>query len=383
ADLELELQWLSPGGRRVRNPDDLHDLLRAVGDLSDQEIAARTDGDGAPFVSTLTEEHRAIRIRVAGEARAAAAEDAARFRDALGAAVPRGLPGAFTTPVADAIGDLLGRYAGPHDPSATGDAARRLGMPVVEARDTLARLESAGRLVHGEFRPGGSEREWCDVEVLRRLRRRSLAVLRREVEPVDQATLARFLPAWQGLDAPRRGLDALVDTVAQLQGAAIPASVLERDALPARVDGYSPGRLDELVANGEVTWIGAGGLGASDGRVVLCFRDQARLLAPPPADPGPSGPLHDAVRPPPAPRAAARAEGTPGGFAGVYPALRGLEESGKARRGYFVAGLGAAQFALPGAVDRLRAARTAPPRTTVLAATDPAQPYGGALAWPA
>ena len=495
--LELELQWLAPDGRRVRSTDDLHDLLRDVGDLRDDELAARADVDIEPLVAALLAEHRAIRIRIAGEARVAAAEDAARFRDALGAATPRGLPGAFVEPVADPLADLVARYARTHGPFRAADAAQRLGLPVEPVRRALDRIEAFGRVVTGEFRPDGLEREWCDVEVLRRLRRRSLARLRREVEPVDHETFARFLPAWQGVGEGRRGPDALLDAIGLLQGAAVPASVLETEVLASRVGGYRPFDLDELCAAGEVVWIGAGGIGGHDGRVSLCFRDDVRLLAPPlPPDP-PEGPLVDALRahlgtygasfwpdlvraagtaderavlaalwdlvwagevtndglaalravlgaklrsagsgkgtprpgrltrlgppagagrwslvaplrmPAPSPtelmaaraqqlltrygvvtREAVKAEGIPGGYAGVYPALRTLEEAGRARRGYFVAGLGAAQFALPGAAERLRGGRSGPGESdrdttvVVLAATDPAQPYGAALPWP-
>jgi ATP-dependent Lhr-like helicase len=488
--LELELQWLAPDARRVRGADDLHDLLRDVGDLRDDEITARAEVDAEPLLAALLAEHRAIRIRVAGEARVAAAEDAARFRDALGAATPRGLPGAFTESVADPLGDLVARYARTHGPFVPAEAAARLGLATEPVRRALDRLEAYGRIVSGEFRPNGLEREWCDVEVLRRLRRRSLARLRREVEPVDHATFARFLPAWQGVGEGRRGPAALLDAIAVLQGTAVPASTLESEVLPARVGGYRSLDLDELCAAGEVVWIGVGGIGAHDGRITLCFRDDVRSYGPPPGD-APDGPLVNALRtqlgahgasfwpdlvraagtaderavlaalwdlvwagevtndglaplravlgarprggaakqrprpgrltrlgppagagrwsllaplraPAPSPteltaaraqqlltrhgvvtREAVRAEGVPGGFAGVYPALRTLEESGRARRGYFVDGLGAAQFALPGAAERLRGMRhDHDARVVVLSATDPAQPYGAALPWP-
>jgi ATP-dependent helicase Lhr and Lhr-like helicase len=374
-----------------------------------------------------------------------------------------------------------------------GDVAARLGVGVDRIRHVLESLDAEGRVAHGEFRPGGVEREWCDVEVLRRLRRMSLAALRREVEPVDAAALGRFLPAWQSAARPSGSSDALAEAIARLQGAAAPWSVLERDVLPARVRSYRPADLDALAASGEVVWIGAGALGAGDGRVALCFRDQVRLLAPPAPEERPDGELHDALRahltahgasfwpdiasaagvaderavlgalwdlvwagevtndtmaplrafgsrrssrssragarprpgtmrrtgPPaaagrwslvapllaPEPtvtelaharamqlldrygvvtREAVLAEGVPGGFAGVYGVLKTMEESGKVRRGYFVAGMGAAQFAHPGAVDRLRASRAGDggDETLVLAATDPAQPYGAALPWP-
>jgi ATP-dependent Lhr-like helicase len=487
AAVELEVARLAPGSRRARSADDLHDLLRVLGDLSTVELAPRVEGDTEALVAELERERRAIRVTVAGTPRVAAADDASRYRDALGAAIPIGLPAVFTEPVDDPLGDLLARYARTRGPFTTDEAASRFGVPGTEARVTLERLEQRGRVVRGEFRPAGAGREWCDVEVLRRLRRRSLAALRREIEPVEPPVYARFALAWQGIASPRRGTDALVDALSQLQGAAIPASVLETDVLASRVDRYRPSMLDELCASGDVVWIGAGATGATDGRVVLCFRDQASLLAPAATEP-PAGPVADALRahleragasfwpellraagepdervvldalwelawagvvtndglgalrarlagrpraprgrPPPGrltrlgPPAAAgrwslvatsvgtapsntevtmararqlldrhgvvtretvRAEGWPGGFAAVYPALRAMEDAGRARRGYFVAGLGAAQFALPGAADRLRGERAADSAPVVVAATDPAQLYGAALPWP-
>ena len=490
AELELELQRLVPN-RQARHPDDLHDLLFDLGPLTVDEVRARcVTPDPQPWIDELLAERRALDI--AGHL--AAAEDAARLRDALGWAIPQGLPSVFTDPVERPLDDLVARYARTHVPFLTADASVRLGVPADRVRAALVRLEDAGRIVHGEFRPGGSEREWCDATVLRTLRRRSLAALRHEIEPVDAQVFARFLPAWQGVARGRRGIDALVEAIEQLQGVAIPASVLERDVLAARVDGYRPAMLDELCAAGELVWMGAGALGADDGRVRIFFRDRVRLLASAPAvESLPTDEIHDALRdrllragasfwpdvvaaagtadeavvltalwdlvwsgevtndtfgplrvprrasarragrgrphpgrltrlgppagagrwslvvpllePAPSPteaahasalqlldrqgvvtREAVRAEGTAGGFAGVYPVLRALEESGRARRGWFVAGLGAAQFALPGAVDRLRAHRTVDEdeagRVLVLAATDPAQPYGAALNWP-
>jgi ATP-dependent Lhr-like helicase len=520
ADLELQLQRLSDG-RRARTVDELHDVLRELGELSPLELDARSEHDPAAWIRELLEQRRAIRVSVAGEARVAAAEDAARYRDALGAAIPAGLPAAFTDPQPDPLRSLIARYARTHTPFTSRDVASRFGIDSGLARDTLRALEADARVVEGEFRPGGMDREWCDVDVLRRLRRRSLAALRREVEPVEPAVLARFLPAWQGVGTGRHGADALAEALATLQGASIPASSFEVDVLSARVQGYRPAMLDELAAAGELVWAGAGAIGSEDGRIVLAFRDRASLLLPPVVDP-PEGPVHDAIRAhlvragasfwldlvaavgaatrvtdervilaalwdlvwsgeltndgfgplravlgrkprsagswrprpgrltrigPPAgsgrwslvdglrtgvtgdepsstermhalalqlldrhgvlTREAARGEGVAGGFAAVYPVLRALEESGRVRRGYFVAGLGAAQFALPGAVDRLRALRDEPEPleesdfelddardlhrdvalhpdadVVVLAATDPAQPYGAALPWP-
>jgi ATP-dependent helicase Lhr and Lhr-like helicase len=503
ADLELELQLLT-ADRRVSGPDALHDALRLLGDLSVDEAAARAaDPEAVPgWLAELEASRRALRLRIAGQDRWVAIEDAARFRDALGAAMPPGVPRAFLEPVDDPVGDLVGRWARTHGPFLAEEPARRLGLGVAVVADTLVRLEVAGRVVEGEFRPGGSGREWLDAEVLRRLRRRSLAALRKEVEPVAQDALARFLLAWQGVGpaGPRRAdLDALYQVIEQLQGAAVPASALERQVLPARLPGYSPGLLDQLCAAGEVVWVGAGPLGSDDGWVSLYLADQAPLLLPEPL-PVELSPLAVAVRDalagqgamffrqlsdavgstndtdlllaiwelvwaglvtndtmaplrgllsggvrstgrtarsrrtgrprrpalpsrlgPPAgagrwslaptrsadgtrrlhaaaeqllerhgvvTRGAVIAERVPGGFAGVYPVLKAMEEAGRCRRGYFVDALGGAQFAVPGAVDRMRSladrgpVREREPQTVVLAAADPANPYGAALAWP-
>ena len=510
ADVELELQRLVAGGQ-ARDADEAHDLLRVLGPLTLDELTARSAPSAgsdaervAGWVRTLVEQRRAIEVRLAGREVVADAADAARLRDAAGAALPVGLPASSTEPVDDPLGDLCVRYARTHGPFLARDIARWLGVGEQPVTVQLASLVAGGRLLRGEFRPGGADREYCDAEVLRRIRRRCLAVLRQEVEPVPPEALARFLPAWQGVGGRRRGVDALADIVAQLQGAPVAASVLEVDVLASRVLGFKPADLDQLCTSGEVVWVGAGAIGATDGRVRLVFRDQAALLVPA-AEPC-EGAVHDALRnrlrdrgasfwpdlvaaaqaaslpydtetvlaalwdlawagevtndslaplrariagrarsrtrrppsrsgrsrrgrlrlgglsatgppsaagrwslvepllspqPPATESALARAhqlldrygvvtretalgEGTEGGFAGVYPVLKALEERGEARRGYFVAGLGAAQFALPGAVDRLRADRAPEPDAApvVLAATDPAQPYGAALSWP-
>jgi len=510
ADVELELQRLVTGGQ-ARDADELHDLLRVLGPLSPDELAARcvpsAESDServAGWVRTLVEQRRAIEVRLAGRDVVADASDAARLRDAAGAALPVGLPASSTEPVEDPLGDLCVRYGRTHGPFLARDVARWLGVGQQPVAARLASLVAEGRLLRGEFRPGGADREYCDAEVLRRIRRRCLASLRQEVDPVPPEALARFLPDWQGVGGRRRGVDALADVVAQLQGAPVAASVLEADVLACRMTGYKPADLDQLCTSGEVVWVGAGALGATDGRVRLVFRDQAALLVPA-AEPC-EGALHDVLRdrlgdrgalfwgdlvaaaqaaalpydtetvlaalwdlvwagevtndsltplrariagqprsrtrrppsragrsrrgrlrlgglsatgppsaagrwslvepllspqPPATESALARAhqlldrygvvtretalgEGQEGGFAGVYPVLKALEERGEARRGYFVAGLGAAQFALPGAVDRLRGSREPEPDAApvVLAATDPSQPYGAALGWP-
>jgi ATP-dependent Lhr-like helicase len=497
-EVELELQRLGEG-RAARSTDHLHDVLRTLGDLTIEEVSARVAGDPASLVERLVEDGRAIRVRVAGEERVAAVEDAARLRDALGVSLPLGLPGAFTEVADRPLEGLVRRYARTHGPFVPSDVASRLGASEDRVRAALAQLEADDIVVRGGFRPGGVGQEWCDADVLRRVRRRSLSILRREVEPVDAAALGRFLPAWQGADRPRGDVDALADAVARLQGTPIPASILETDVLPARVRGYRPADLDALVAGGDVAWVGTGGLGSDDGRIALVYRSDAASLLPEPPPERPEGPIHDAIRnlleergasfwpdlveatetaderillgalwdlvwagevtndtlaplrafvrggsakvrasrpgrrprpgalrragppagagrwslaeglrrPPPAAtermhalarqlldrhgvvtREAVLAEGLPGGFVGIYPVFRAMEDAGQVRRGYFVAGLGGAQFAHPGAVERLRSFRSpgsdedvdAP---VVLAAADPAQPYGAALPWPA
>ena len=505
ADIELELQCLTDG-RRARTADELHDVLRKVGDLTAAEVDLRCGvASGAQWLASLLDERRAIEIGIGDEVRFAAAEDAARYRDALGCALPLGLPIAFTDPVVRPLEELVGRYAKTHGPFLATDVARRLSAPVERIEGAIAALVNDDRVVLGEFRPGGVQREWCDVDVLRQLRRRSLAVLRKEVEPVEQEALARFIPAWHGIQAERRGAESLVAAIGMLAGAPIVASTLERDVLPSRIVAYRPAALDELCATGEVVWVGVGSIGARDGRIRMCFADQIGLLAPgwEPAV-APDGAIHRALRahlskrgasfwgqlreaapeatdtellvalwdlvwagevtndtlaplrallagggvvpkrapkrsgarprparltrlgppaaagrwslvqpllePPPPPTEAAHAqalqllerygvvtretvlaEGVLGGYASVYGVMKVLEERGRVRRGYFVAGLGAAQFALPGAVDRLRSVRDpidieiSPdrvPAPIVLAATDPAQPFGATLAWP-
>ncbi len=491
AEVELELQALADG-RRARGVDDAHDLLRRLGDLTPEELRARSDGDADAWAAELEAQHRALRVRIAGQERLIAVEDAGRVRDALGVNLPRGVPAVFAEPVERPLVSLLARFARTRGPFLGREPASRFGVPIERVSDALAELEAEGRVARGEFRPGGSEREWCDVDVLRSIRRRSLAVLRREVEPVAGDAFARFQLAWQAVARPRQGPSALVEAIEQLQGAAVPASILEIDVLPARVAGYRGSDLDALCAAGEVVWTGAGGIGADDGRVALFFRGSLPLLAAPTQDEAPHGPIHEAIRehlasrgasfwpeivaaartadeatllaalwdlvwagevtndtlaplravlgrrprtaakgrprpgalrrvgppagqgrwslvaplrePAPSPTGSAHAramqlldrhgvvtretvlaEGAPGGFAGVYGVLKALEESGKVRRGYFVEGLGAAQFALPGAVDRLREHREEPkePRAVALPTADPAQPYGATLPWPA
>ncbi len=486
AEADRELRRL-PADRHPRDVEGTADLLRELGPLTTPEAASR--GVGPRWLAELEEAHRAIRVRVAGSEHWAAIEDASRLRDALGVPPPVGVPEAFLEPVADPLADLLSRHARTHGPFPASAVAARFGLGVAVVNEGLRRLAAAGRVAEGEFTPGELGSEWCDTGVLRMLRRRSLARLRAEVEPSPHEALARFLPAWHGIGGSRlRGIDALVQAIEQLQGAAVPASALESLVLPARVPGYSPAMLDELTASGEVLWAGQGGLPGGDGWVSLYLADTAPLLMPEPADitvtpvhekvldalsdggavffrtlsdrigstndqelvtalwdlvwagrltndtlaplraklgsartthrprttrrrpvmPSRTGPPTVAGRwwllPDREPdttrrghalaetlldrygvviRGAVMAERTPGGFAAVYPVLKALEETGRCRRGYFVDGLGAAQFALPGAVDRLRATASSDgTRALVLAATDPANPYGAALPWP-
>ncbi|MFK8907494.1 ATP-dependent helicase [Streptomyces sp. YS-3] len=510
-ELEQELQWLTED-RRIKDLEGVADLLRVLGPLTDEELVAR--GAETPWAPELASARRAIRVRLGGVEHWAAIEDAGRLRDALGTALPVGVPEAFMEPVKDPLGDLLSRYARTHGPFTSATAAARFGLGTAVTEGALQRLAASGRVVQGEFHPAGLGQEWCDATVLRRLRRRSLAALRHELEPVPPAALATFLPQWQHLGSNSlRGIDGLARAVEQLQGAAVPASALEKLVLPSRVSDYGPGMLDELTTTGEVLWAGAGALPGKDGWVSLFLADAAPLLLPPPhpleltalhesvltalapgyglffrqiadqvratthpeaTDPqladavwdlawsgrltndtlaplrallgsgrtagstahrakrtvprGRYGSLTAAARsasrtgpptvsgrwsllparePDPTHRAhalartlldrhgvvtrgAVAAEGVEGGFSATYRILAAFEDSGQARRGYVVEGLGAAQFAMDGAVDRLRAAATArdraearpTPRGVVLAAADPANAYGAALPWP-
>nr|WP_228554334.1 ATP-dependent helicase [Catenulispora pinisilvae] len=545
--LEEELQYLTPS-RHARDSEDAADLLRLLGPLSTPEAAAR--GIEASWLVDLEGARRVIRVRIAGEERWAAIEDAGRLQDALGVPLPVGIPEAFTAVVADPLGDLVARYARTHGPFNAIEPASRFGIPASSVIAALERLAATGRALSGEFRPGGSGTEWCDAEVLRRVRRRTMAALRKEAEPVPPRTLAMLLPAWQSVgraaSTPLRGVDGVLRVVEQLAGAVVPASALERLILPSRVADYSPTMLDELTSSGEVVWAGAGSLAGDDGWVTLCPAELAPLLLPEPSDTLDPGPVHEAIldalgedaalflrgivarvsddfssaevlsglwdllwagyvtndtlaplrgllnsgksahktrRPTPrgryarfgvsaaaaktadqnaaaavSPSAAGRwsrlaprltdptrrahllgevlmdrygvvtrgsvmAERIPGGYAGVYSVLSAYEEAGRSRRGYFVEGLGAAQFAAEGAVDRLRSLAATletlenrehesigaviddsvhklmgtpheykprrPKKDTehvgalVLAATDPANAYGAALPWPA
>ena len=237
--------------------------------------------DVGAAIAELIAARRILSLRIAGEARVIAVEDASRFRDGLGIPLPVGLPEALLQPGRDPIGDLALRYARTHAPFPAADFAGRYGLAGAAAEDVLGRLAADARLIEGEFRPGGTKREWTDAGVLRMLRRRSLARLRHEVEPVDQPVLGRFATTWQGIVRRRHGADALLDVVEQLQGAPLPASILESEILPARLDGYDPSQLDAVTAAGEVIWVGVESLGERDGRVALYLADHLAHLLPP------------------------------------------------------------------------------------------------------
>ena len=304
-----ELQRLAPG-RACRDLEAVADLLRTIGPLSAAEVADRcTEPGAAPgWLAELAARRRAIEVRISGEARWAAIEDAGRLRDALGVPLPVGVPAAFTEPVPDPLEDLVARYARCHGPFTTADVAARYGLGQAVATGALRRLAAQGRVSEGEFRPGGRGAEWCDAEVLRLLRRRCLARLRKEAEPVPPEVLGAFLPAWQNAGqragggggqrpgrSPRAARpDAVYDAIEQLAGAPVPASALETLTLPGRVPGYQGALLDELTAAGEIVWAGAGGLPGGDGWLVLAPAHTAPLLLPPPSEITMT-PLHEAV----------------------------------------------------------------------------------------
>ena len=525
--VEQELQCLVPR-RQANSVDRVHDLLRVLGPMNRDELLLRWSGVPEALneaLEQLLENRRAIEVSIGAERRFADAADAARLRDALGCPLPQGLPAAFTDSIDRPLEYLVGRYCQTHGPITCEELSRELALPREIAMAVLGSLAASGRVLRGEFRPTGNTEEWVDVEVLRLLRRRTLASLRHAVEPVGPADLATFLQHWQGLGSEKL---TLVETLGQLQGAALVGSMLESDHLRPRCAEYDPSELDLLISQGEVLWVGAGGVGTTDGRVRLYFRADLKTLAEPP-EPSttPASPHHVAIRerlshhgasfwadlvagcseaglaydndtvlgalwdlvwsgevtndslhplrhrtmnasaprvstvvaksgrarrglratvplsaagrwslvwgtapnvvaPEPTATASssgsasaagssssgsasatvkplatvkslaraeqllarygvltremALSEGMDAGFAGVYPVLKTLEERGTVRRGYFVAGLGAAQFALPAAVDDLRRANF--DGAIILAADDPAQPYGAVLRWP-
>ncbi len=502
AEVEEQLLGLTET-TRARSADGIHDLLLRLGDLSHEELARRVASpDLLEHVPRLVRARRLLEIKVASEKRLIAIEDAARYRDALGVPLPPGLPTSLLVSVTAPVLELARRYARTHGPFTRQEISARFGLVSEQVEVALHTLLLDGRIVEGGFRPEGIHREWCDAEVLRLIRKKSLARLRKEIEPVEQQMFARLQTHWQGVLQPRRGLDALLDAVENLQGAPLPASILESAILPARITGYSPSDLDTLIAAGEVVWCGIEPLGEHDGRVALYLSDKLTSLLPPQQSAimadnllsereqallnelTRSGatfftPLHEAVgggypgesldalwslvwrglvtndtfhalraytakpstkqvkrqhnvpvfrsrrtTPPtaqgrwallplsqagPTPqeqanwshaialqllnrygivtRESVAQENLPGAFSAVYDVLKALEECGRIRRGYFVDGLGAAQFALSATVDLLRSLRTnaQPERAELItvAATDPANAYGAVLRWPA
>ncbi|MDJ0892611.1 MAG: DEAD/DEAH box helicase [Gammaproteobacteria bacterium] len=275
--LEAELQQTADDFR-ARDADELHDALRRLGDLEAEELTARCESDPAPWLHRLTRERRVAAVTVAGQRRWIAAEDAALFRDALGCMPPAGLPDSLLVPVEDAMQQLLRRYARHRGPFTSREPAVRYGLQPAQVEPALRILEAAGTLVRGEIRPGGSQLEWCDAEVLRRLKRLTLAKLRRTVAPVDAQALGSFLPRWHGIQGERQGPDRLLEVIGQLQGLPLPWSSLNSTILPQRVTGFTPDLLDMASATGLLVWVGCSALGSGDGRIALYRRDQAGLL---------------------------------------------------------------------------------------------------------
>jgi ATP-dependent Lhr-like helicase len=292
--LEQELQHLCEN-RRARDADELHDLLRHLGDLTEAELAVRSRGRWDVWIRELARERRAALITISGERHWIAAEDAALYRDALGTVPPPGLPQAFLKPTAQPLEQLARRYARTHGPFAARWLARRYELRSAEIESVLHSLEAAGAVIQGEIRPGGAELDWCDTDVLRRLKRRTLAHLRQEVAPAEAETLGRFLTAWHGIGEHRQGPQYLLRSVSQLQGLALPWSALHEVILPSRVNGFSLDALDMLAAGGQLAWVGCGALGARDGRIALYLREEVGKLLEPPVRCEAASPLHRAI----------------------------------------------------------------------------------------
>ncbi len=279
-EIEAQLQALNPE-QQARHADAVHDLLRRLGDLSEDELRARcVSSEVAGQVEQLVQQRRVLRIRLASQSRYIAVEDSARYRDAFGVALPPGLPDIWLEKSADALLSIVRRFARTHGPFTTADVAARYAIEAPRIELLLRALHGEGKLLEGEFRPSGTHQEWCDPEVLRRIRRKTLARLRREIEPVEPRVLGRLLTRWQGVAIPRRGPDALLDAIGILQGAPLPASELEREILAARVANYSASDLDTLMAAGEVVWVGVERIGDRDGRVALYLSENLSMLLP-------------------------------------------------------------------------------------------------------
>src|SRR5688572_5266589 len=278
--IELQLQHLDPP-YLIRSKDSLHDLLLRIGDLSTEEAVSRCSEPAntvEDWLQDLSRARRILRVQIAGSERWIAAEDAGRYRDALGVPTPAGVPVAFLSPVEDPLGDLVSRYARPHAPFHAAEISGRLGMDGAIVERSLEQLQTQGRVLQGDFTREVQGTEWCDAGVFRRIRQSSLAKLRREVEPVEPSVYGRFLPQWHGIDSARKGTDALMDVIEQLQGYPIPASVLETQILPARLRDYNSDELDKLMSSGVVLWSGVEPLGQTDGRIALYLAESAAAL---------------------------------------------------------------------------------------------------------
>ena len=477
----------------IKHQDGLHDLLLSIGDLTLSELEARAAGPVDQWIEGLRQAGRAVQLSIGGQPRWVAVEDVARYRDAFAVRLPANLPEDLLTPVDNALTELVGRYARTHGPFRADAVAQRFQVGVDTVELALSVLERDGRVLKGDFLPGGSGTEWCDPERLRTIKRASLASLKKQIEPQSPAAYGRFLVDWHGISVGKTGPDAVLEVVHQLQGAALYASVLESAILPARITDYVPAMLDELTSAGEVVWRGLAPVGKNDGQIGLYLTEDYHRLAPAQVQvagdlcdqirtqltergalffselsarietftpdliealwamvyageltndtlaplrsrrSGPESRLGSYRRPgrasrpgrrnirsrrhsPPGTegrwslledpltgandtmrrtaqvqqmlvryglltREAIQHEGLPGGFSSIYPILKGLEERGQIRRGWFVEGLGATQFALPGAVERLRVKKE-DRGVQILSATDPANPYGAALPWP-
>jgi ATP-dependent Lhr-like helicase len=499
-----QLQHLSED-RRARDAEGVADLLRVLGPLTEAEIAERcTTTEISGWLDGLRATKRALTVSFAEQAWWVAIEDIGLLRDGVGVAVPVGVPTAFTEGVDDPLGELLGRYARTRGPFTSHDAAARFGLGLRVAADLLGRMAIDGKLIRGEFTTEAEGDQWCDADVLKILRRRSLAALRAQVEPVSTAAYGRFLPAWQQVGSTHNaGVDGLAQVIEQLAGVPVPASAVEPLVFGQRVRDYQPSMLDELLAAGEVTWSGAGQIGGGDGWIAFHSSDSAPLTLTAPAEiefndthraimealerggayffrqlaDNPNDELKQALweliwagwvtgdtfapvrallsgprrssgrhgppahrhrqRPPRLSRysvahaqargsdptvagrwsalpaaepestvrahfqaelmlsrhgvltkGAAAAEEIPGGFAMLYKVLTAFEDAGRCQRGYFVESLGGAQFAVASTVDRLRSYLDGVDpdhreyHAVVMAAADPANPYGAALAWP-
>ncbi len=280
-EVQAQMQWLEPD-YQAKHADGVHDLLLKLGDLTEQEVRLRSMSPAiASTVDELVAARRVLWLRIGGEARFIAVEYAARYRDALGVPLPPGLADAFLEPVANPLGGILRRYARTHGPFTTAEVSERYGIGTAEIDVELRALHGEGKLLEGEFRPGGMHMEWCDPEILQQIRRKTLARLRREVVPAEQYVFARLLTRWQGVTVARRGLDALLDSIEILQGVELIASDLEREILPARVSDYQPSNLDALLASGEVLWMGREQVGNRDGRISLYMVEALGKLLPP------------------------------------------------------------------------------------------------------